>query len=220
MENKEWCITEFTPKSLIFAPKALHEKIKYLRWTDSLLDAVSNSEPLTPIYRHNLYESWIVFFWSYLEAITEDTCNELEELNVEEIKRKDIKAHSTFDGTTKYLCLVCKEIFPSTSLQKQLNDYRIIRNICAHEAGGQVENNIDEKSIYVEYGGGFQNVSNSEETSFRRLQGIEIEKGNYKLTRDFCEGLLQFGAAYVLEFQIVAKSIGEKAKRFLKNNEY
>ena len=57
---------------LILAPNALLQKANYLRWTDALLDTVADAEPLTPIYRHNLYESWTVFFWSYLESLTEE----------------------------------------------------------------------------------------------------------------------------------------------------
>lgn len=199
---------------LIFAPMALLEKINYLRWSDSLLDSVADVEPLTPIYRHNLYESWVVFFWSYLDAITTETCDELEKLNVEEIRRRDIKSASTFDGVSKYLRLVCKEIFPSASLAKKLDDYRDIRNICAHDAGGRNESDR-EGYIHIKHGGGFQSVSKSDAKAFKRLSGTIIDNGTYKLTREFCEGMLNFGVDYVREFQIVADSIGEKSTRFM-----
>ena len=41
--------------------------------------------------------------------------------------------------------------------------------------------------------------------------GVNVDGDTYSLTREFCEGLVQFGVAYVIEFQVVAKSIGERA---------
>lgn len=216
-EHSGWILTEHTPLCLVLAPNALYEKIKYLRWTDALLDTVSDAESLTPIYRHNLYESWTVFFWGYLEALSEEVCDELERQaqNTVRLRRSDINAKSKWESVSKYIELVRNEEFLDANLKATLDDYRIARNICAHDAGGRVDevrSAVDgRKHTFVKIGGGFQQLSKKETASLARLPGIEIEQDTYRLTKEFCESLLKFGMGLVRELQRVSSSLGERS---------
>ena len=220
-ESKDWIISDHTPLCLVLAPNALYEKIKYLRWTDGLLDHVSDHEPLTPIYRHNLYESWIVFFWSYLEALVEETCDEIENQaqDTVRLRRTDIKANSKIERISKYLELVRNEKFMSKDLKELFDAYIAARNICAHGAGERVDvPRVDTGGLqytFIKFGGGFQRLSKKEAESLSALPGITIDGDTYRLTSEFCEGLLRFGIEFVRELQRVTHSLGERSAKFL-----
>jgi hypothetical protein len=217
LKDNDWGISGYTPLCLVLAPKAIHEKVKYLRWTDGVLSFAEEANSESQKYRHNLYESWVVFFWSYIESLSEEVCNHLENTNFVKVKRKNLKSNSKLDSVFNYIELVCNENFPSEELRRSLESYRIVRNLCAHGAGGEVsttkENESFGKNTLIEYGGGFQNVSTVQAKAFTKLN-IQQSNGVYCIDSDFCEGLFKFGVNYLIELISVTNTIGERMARF------
>ena len=215
--TNDWGIGEYTPICLALAPSAMYEKIQYLRWTDELLNVTKDANKDSEKYRHNLYESWVVFFWSYLESFTEEACDEIEKSVHIKVRRSHLRSRSKFDGVFKYLELVCNEDFPSLELDSQLSSYRTIRNLCAHGAGGELRNQkVNEllgKFTHIEFGGGFQNLNKNQQTAFRSL-GVKSDNGTYRITREFCEALFKFGVDYLLQLIRVSNSAIERSARF------
>ena len=218
--TKHWVISEYTPTALVLAPKALKDKADYLRRTDSLLELVADADSAVETYRHTLYESWVVFLWSYLEALTIEACDEIAINVTSKIQRADLKSKSALDSVTKYLSLVCMEEFPSPALAAKLGNYRKARNICAHNAGGRVERPAQGAFgdyTYISYGGGFQNLSIRNRKALESLPGIRVNDTTYSLSNEFCEELILFCIDYVIEFQEVSQRIGERVGRFSRN---
>ncbi|TAJ93900.1 MAG: hypothetical protein EPO31_06895 [Gammaproteobacteria bacterium] len=216
--EKRWQITENTPLALILAPNDLMEKIDYLRYVDALLSVAPKSDSLEALYRHNLYESWVVFLWSYLEFLTGQVCDEITVLLNQEIKYCDIRAGSIFESVSKYLKLIGRETFPSEKMKSRLDVYRRIRNMCVHSSGRRIETDFNiagQQSVkMIKHGGGFKTVSRAQRSALEQVPGITQYKGTYSLSIDFCNAMIGFSVDYVLEFQVVANKIGRRKALF------
>lgn len=218
MNSKEWQITGNTPLALILAPNDLLEKIDYLRHVDTLLSVAPKPNSLDDLYRHNLYESWVIFLWGYLEFITDQTCDEITELLNQEIRYSDIKGRTIFESVSKYLKLIAKETFPSKELSGRLDAYRRIRNLCVHSSGRRIEQKNDaldkEQARLIKLGGGFKVENKPDRHALEKTPGIVVHDGTYRLTLDFCNAMIDFAVDYVIEFQTVANSIGGRKALF------
>lgn len=221
MNKNDWGFNEYTPISIIMSLSSLHEKTQYLRWTNTILDTVKTSDSEAIKYRHNLFESWIVFFWSFIEFVTVDTCNEIEENMYVRVKRKDLKRASKIDSVVTYFDLVCNKNFPSKSVLYRLNNYRIVRNLCAHQSGNKRCTKKIQKDggeyTHIEYGGGFQNISQTEKKTLEEL-GLKEINGSYILNMSFCESFINFTCEYFVELILTSNSICKSQEKFKKVN--